>query len=390
MINRYDNLTTYRPDTAPVRHKRKVPFNPCVEISPKFASRMQKIRELDQELGRFILKEKDYFDLVLDAYSSNIHWSTKIEGNPLGEDEVRRLSRATLAGERTENPGGPAQEIINHIGVLIFSGLFSGLWNKETICYLQQYLLQGTGTKANLGSYRTRECCVEENGEEVFIACPPSSIAEEMESLLEWVRTRAPAYEPIVAATILFHEFESIHPFEDGNGRTGRTLFHLYLMGHGLPNSHLCKIDYEVLKDTSLYYDLLAYTDEKGTYGPLVEMFSVAVLRSYEETRDALSRKDLLSSGLDEVSKRIIMMARERSDWFDLSEAMTWADGLGEQTVRNRLSNLVELDVLEKRGRTRSCAYRFRNPFADIKTKIGADLSVALDPESLKRVPGSG
>ena len=385
MINEYSKLITFHPDYSPVRHKRKIPFSPNIEVSETFARRMHRIRELDQELGRFILKESDYLNLIVDAYSSNIHWSTKIEGNPLPEDEVRRISRVTFSGGRIESPGGPAQEIINHLSFWVFSQFDDDIWNSDIVCNLHNYLLKDTGNETVLGKYREKDCNVKENGVEVFVACPHQNIKEEMDSLLTWVRTKAPAYEPVVAATIFFHEFESIHPFEDGNGRTGRTLFHLYLMKHGLPNSHLCKMDYEILNQNNLYYELLAYTDEKEKYGPLVDMFSIAVLKSYEKTREQLSKKDLLSSDLDEISRRLIIRARKRGDWFSLTEATSWVNGVGNQTIRNRLNDLVIFGVLQKRGQTRSCAYRFMTPFSD-KKPDSESFRAVMDPESIKRI----
>ena len=137
--------------------------------------------------------------------------------------------------------------------------------------------------KADPGTYRTVDSSVyTDEGQETFRPCPPIHIAREMESLLDWTNRRAPALHPLVAATVFFHEFESIHPFLDGNGRVGRTLFHLYLQQHGLANSHLCMVEKELTTDPETYYQLLAWTDQSTSYAELLDYFSAALLRSYE------------------------------------------------------------------------------------------------------------
>jgi Fic family protein len=371
MINKYDDLKIFYPKFTPVRHKRKVPFSPNFDVSEEFSARIHRIKELDFELDRFVLSEKDYAELVMDAYATNIHWSTKFEGNPLSQEEVRKVTRSTLMNGNQEVKGGPYQEIVNHIMVFVGDDILQKKWDRNLLSKMHSLLLTGTESKALIGEYRKKEADVQElDGTQVFIPCPLGSVPEEMESLLTWVNNKAPAYHPIVSATLFFHEFESIHPYEDGNGRLGRSLFHMYLLNHGLKKSNLCKIDYELLKNQALYYNLLAYTDESQDYGPLVEFFTMAVLRSYEDAFQSLSRKNLMSSTLDENYKRLIIKAKQCKEWFDLKEAGTWVDGIKEQSVRVRLSDLVEMGVLETSGRTKKLRYRFKVPFARVKEMI--------------------
>src|ERR1043165_4943142 len=80
----------------PVIHRRKVPFRPEI-IAPKdFAERAEKIKQLDLDLDRFFLSIDDYGELIAEAYATNIHFSTRLEGNPLPLHEVQRLTRRSL------------------------------------------------------------------------------------------------------------------------------------------------------------------------------------------------------------------------------------------------------------------------------------------------------
>ncbi len=366
-------LNEVRPKGYPVRHRRKVPFSPSISVPDGYMARRRRIDDLDFDLDRFALTEKDYMDLVTDAYASNVHWSTMLEGNPLKEEKVRKITASTFGGKgmTAETPSGPKQEIVNHLTHLLFPEDYRLPWDHQHIQRLHDYLLKGTGHRFKKGSYRTDHRSVKDStGMETFIACPPEHIASEMESLLRWINGPGLAYDPVAAATVFFHEFESIHPFSDGNGRTGRCLFHLFLQDSRLPNSHLCKIEHEILADSEVYYKVLAYTDESGSYKELVDLVSSAILRAYEKTHRVLSEKDLLSSDLDETSKRVLKMAKRSGSWFSVTDASKWVNSAGPQTIRARLNELVDMGALQMRGNTRSRRYKVRNPLEDVRDRM--------------------
>lgn len=74
--------------------------------------------------------------------------------------------------------------------------------------------------------------------------------------------------------------------------------------------------------------------------------------------------QELLSSDLDEISNRLVMKAKQSGEWFNLEEAVTWVDTLGDQPVRDRLKHLVDIGVLETEGRTKGLKIRFKIHFA--------------------------
>jgi Fic family protein len=251
------------------------------------------------------------------------------------------------------------------------------------MCGIHLGLMMLVDPKARPGLYREVDSAVyTDQGQETFHPCPPKHIEREMTSLLEWTNKSAPALHPAVAATLLFHEFESIHPFLDGNGRVGRTLFHLYLQQHGLPNAHLCMVEKELTKDPGLYYQLLGWTDQKASYTELLDHFTDALVNSYESALVRFTDKDLLSSELPETSKRLVVAARHK-DWFSVGEAARWVGGVGEQTIRNRLNELVGIGVLEARGQTRSRRYRFKHPLEELRRIVSGINTKVL--EELKR-----
>lgn len=355
--------------SQPVRHRRKVPFQPRISIELSTKKVLQEIRNIDRELDRFILSATDYLELVTEAYASNIHWSTKLEGNPLSEEEVVRLTRRTFSGCEEKNPG-PQQEIVNHLYGHFLKDRLKLPWSSGTIRTVHSMLTEGTGTEGVPGEFRRTHASVFDADREAFIACPPEHIEDEIGSLMIWLNSSGQALEPLVCSTVFFHEFESIHPFQDGNGRVGRTMFHLLLQETGMRNAKLCKIDQHLLRNPTTYYDLLAYADESGSYAELIDYFSLCVMEAYQEALGKYQGKDLLSKGLDEGTIRLVQKARSSGAEFTLKEAAGWVEGVGEQTVRARLNHLVDLGVLRREGRTAATRYRFLDPFEQFKEKV--------------------
>jgi Fic family protein len=353
----------YRHCTVPefLKHKHKDGFHPAIKAPSDIITRLEEIKSLDYEFSRFILSPEHAVDLINEAMASNIHFSTEIEGNPLSLAEVRRISRRTLEGKppRAKNPG--QQEIANHLLAWVNPEGFRLPWNAESIRALHYSLLEGVDDDANPGFFTTEGAQIEEEGEVVFRGAPPEDVEPQLNQLLGWLNAQGPAYSPVVAATVFFHEFESIHPFDDGNGRVGRTLFHMYLQTNGLPNSKLCFIEKHLLGSKQLYYTLLAWTDSVGSYSELLDYASDAILTAYQEAEKRLRKLDLLSSGLDEVSTRLLVRAKEHGGPFKLAEAVPWVEVRSPDTVRRRLNEMVKKEILGSQGATQSKRYWYRD-----------------------------
>lgn len=354
----------------PVKHKRKVPFYPRIKVPEDFSKLNQKIFRIDGELDRFVLSEEDYLELIEEAFSSNIHFSTELEGNPLPLDEVRRVTRDTFReGKPTSDLSAPYLEIVNHLSTWLFS-LFEGEWTIDKIKETHRVLMKDF-EECKPGELRKeRTSVITDDEQEVFIPAPPEHIEEELSSLVDWVNEYGEGYSPLVTGTVFFHEFESIHPFADGNGRVGRTLFHGYIQSRGLPNSKLCLIEKEILGDKELYYKLLAKTDYTGNYQRLIEHFTKAILKSYKEAERKFKERDLLTSDLDELSKRILIKAKRKGNWFYQNDLRIWCQGESDYRLRTRLNELVERGVIREKGRTKGKKYIFRDPIEHAKENL--------------------
>ncbi|SFV12177.1 Fic family protein [Pseudoduganella namucuonensis] len=107
-------------------------------------------------------------------------------------------------------------------------------------------------------------------------------LADEMRSLVEW-RESAGAAHPVECAAELHTRFVKIHPFIDGNGRTGRLLLNFELMKAGYPPAVIRK------EDRLAYYDALDVACVSGNHDDITQLVAEAVERSLSVYLDLLA-----------------------------------------------------------------------------------------------------
>jgi Fic family protein len=107
-----------------------------------------------------------------------------------------------------------------------------------------------------------------------FMPPPPESVEKEFKHLMKWYGSNKKKYHPVVVAAFFHSAFESVHPFRDGNGRTGRLLLNFILKKWGYP-----MIDIKN-KDKMKYYSSLKAAEKSGDLKPLVELISKYITES--------------------------------------------------------------------------------------------------------------
>ena len=213
----------YLPRGYPVKHRKKVPFKPEVEVSPESEDMVGEVRSMDEAMEFMLLSERDYRNLVVGAYARNIHWSTKIEGNTLPYERVHRIISHFVDGRKDDLHDRQVREIVNQATLSFNRGPFG---MEDPVTGTHRVLMDGLD-HAVPGAYRTSDVVVmSDSGWVKFIACPKGHVMEEMCSLDRWDYG---GYNEVVGPALKYHEFESIHPFADGNGRTGRALFEQWM-----------------------------------------------------------------------------------------------------------------------------------------------------------------
>ncbi len=126
----------------------------------------------------------------------------------------------------------------------------------------------------------------ESTGETVYT--PPQSYDEVMrllQNLVEYINDDSMEdYDHLVKMAIIHFQFESIHPFYDGNGRTGRIVNVLYLVLKDLLDLPMLYLSRYIIRNKSDYYRLLQEVREKESWNEWVEFMLDAVIATSQET----------------------------------------------------------------------------------------------------------
>ena len=109
----------------------------------------------------------------------------------------------------------------------------------------------------------------------------PQEILDGMNNLIQFINDPSLSdIDPLIKMAIIHHQFESIHPFYDGNGRTGRILNILYLINNELLDSPILYLSRHIVQTKTEYYRLLQKVRDTGEW----EEWIVYILRGIEQT----------------------------------------------------------------------------------------------------------
>jgi Fic family protein len=162
--------------------------------------------------------------------------SSRIEGLEIG---ARRLLRAeAVRSMREASSDVTAEEVLGNIDAMVYGIERIGEGDEITVEVLQEIhrrLLAGTRLQAHGGGFRRVQNWIGGSGHNPcsadYVPPPPEFVPELMEDLCAFCN--ADDLPAVAQAAIAHAQFETIHPFVDGNGRTGRAIIHLVLRRRG-------------------------------------------------------------------------------------------------------------------------------------------------------------
>lgn len=171
----------------------------------------------------------------------------------------------------------------------------------------------------------------------------------------------------LVRAALIHYQFETIHPFLDGNGRIGRLLITLFLMEKKVLSSPALYISYFLKKNRIEYYDRMTEVRTKGNYEQWIKFFLRAVAESAEDAIETiLQLKSLHEQNINLIKKlkRSTNVVRlfeylERNPIIDISKTSA-ALNLSFNTIAKSVNILIELGILSasnSANRNRTFAY---------------------------------
>ena len=163
-------------------------------------------------------------------------------------------------------------------------------------------------------------------------------------------------YDPLVQAALIHYQFETIHPFLDGNGKIGRLLILLYLMEQKLLSKPVIYVSYFLKRNQIEYYDRISEVRRSGSYEQWVRFFLEAVSAAAVDAMESIEQLSALhDQNLKLIPKatrskdnvRAVFVYLEQHPIIDIKHTAS-ALGVSYNTVSAAVKKLIALDILRE------------------------------------------
>jgi Fic family protein len=250
----------------------------------------------------------------------------------------------------------------------------------ELLCEMHDQLLSGVrGDEADPGELRTTQNFIGSTPyiqDARYVPPPPNEIPDLLDDLLEYANQETNLH-PLLRIGLIHYQFETIHPFLDGNGRLGRLLISLLLQRDSLlPEPYLYLSSYFNARRSD-YVDHLLAVSQHGEWEEWLLFFLRGVQSQADEAHQRANllvdlREDYQQRYQSERSENILelVMRLFEDPYLDVNTAAEWLDV--EYSTANRLIGQLEGDgILEElTGKDRNRFYRASEVFQIINKPI--------------------
>ncbi len=200
------------------------------------------------------------------------------------------------------------------------------------------------------------------------IYTPPqqeSEIRDLLKNLEDYINNFDDGIDPLIKMALIHYQFESIHPFYDGNGRTGRILNVLYLVLNKLIDSPILYLSNYINKNKSDYYKLFNKFRENNNY----EDWIIYILKGIEETsKNTIELIKQIQSEMESYKEEfMVKLPKIYSDellyslFFEVYTRINYIEdrcGVTRQTATNYLNQLTDAGLLEYEKVGRESIYK--------------------------------
>lgn len=289
--------------------------------------------------------------------------SSQIENLTVG---AKQLALAEIGQVKTENARAVTANVRTMEAALALPE--AGRLDEDSILAMHRELLSGQqGWERHAGRYRDQlvwvgSSAITPRGAS-HVAPQPELVPAAMADLVGFLQRRD---IPVVAHVAIAHaQFETIHPFVDGNGRTGRALVHAMLAASGVLRSTTAPISAGLLRESEGYFSALG-DFRSGDAGPIIAAFVAASLFA---AMSGAQLVDDLAAQLDQARERLAGLRKDAAGWAVLphlvahpvinARFLTDALGMNDVTAQRALDQLSRAGVVvERTGLRRNRVYQ--------------------------------
>ncbi len=335
------------------------------EISVLLEKASRLVGELNS-FSRFVPDTKRF--ILMHIYHEAVV-SSRIEGTQTNIEEA-------LAGEEyiAEEMRDDHKEVINYVAALneAIEKLKTLPLSIRLIREVHKTLLRGNrGEKKNPGEIRRSQNWIGGTSPADAVFTPPihSELPDLLSDFEKFLHNTEINVPHLIKIAIAHYQFESLHPFLDGNGRIGRLIIVLYLVSNGILDEPLLYLSDYFEKNKGLYYDNLTFVREKNDLEQWIKFFLVGVITTAEmgirRLNDIIDLKNhIMENCISKMGKRAELANIFLQKLFenpiirikDVHERV----GISDKAARNLVDVFMEYDILnEITGGKRNKVYSF-------------------------------
>ena len=262
--------------------------------------------------------------------------------------EANNHTQALIHGARFLNHNNFTHSFIKELHYIMLTNIVSK--NKEN----------------TLGKYKeTENRIVNSAGTVVFNPPSCNETKKYMDELIDFMNDKQIEMNPLIKTAIIHSQFESIHPFEDGNGRVGRLLITLCLYKYNVIQIPLFYISEAISQDKNVYYNKLT-DSRKNSYTEWIKFFlKMCIVQAEKHIEYIEALTQIYNSVTQDVKKVINTQKYEQIIECIFKQPIITSSYLAENInvslpqARKYLATLEKAQILEGDDRTRSRKYRF-------------------------------
>ena len=236
------------------------------------------VAEISALVERYVIRLEQHDALKLRRANriKTIHSSLAIEGNTLSLKQVTDI----LDGKRVVAPLREIQEVKNAIATYDLAPTLNPFSVKDL---LKAHRTMTAALEDGAGKFRTGGVGVFNGGQVIHVAPPAGQVPQLVASLFDWLRH---SKDHLLIRSCVFHyEFEFIHPFADGNGRTGR-LWQSLILGKLNPVFLHLPVETMVHDNQNGYYQAINDSTAKTDSGVFIDFMLERILEALRQHRD--------------------------------------------------------------------------------------------------------
>jgi len=371
LTGRYETISTVGGEKCRAFIPDSLPPHPPIKFDPDLQELYERALLAVGGLSNLstLLSDTDLF--IYNYVRKEALLSSQIEGTQSSLDEL-------LLYESSQAPGVPlddVQELINYIRALTHG--IKRIREDQFPLSLRlireihgELLARGRGSEKEPGEFRRSQTWIggDRPGNAIFVPPPHEKVIELMGDLENFLHNQPQKTPALLKAAISHAQFETIHPFLDGNGRVGRLLISIILFDEGIILEPILYLSLYFKSHRQQYYDLLQAVRTKGDWEEWLRFFLAGVKETSELAVNTARRLTLM---FEQDREKIKGMGKATNSALRIHHELqkrpivtipyvVQSTGLSKPTVSSMMRRLVNLGVVReiKRGaRKRAFSY---------------------------------